>query len=82
MLLARGLQYKGQAFCQGLEKDLVAKDEQIWALKQELEVAKKLAKENEDTHKTTEEQIKKMRVDFEGYRKKKRDEHNKVVAGA
>ena len=67
MLLARGLQHQGQAFHQGLEKDLVAKDERIRALEQELEAAKKLAEENEATRKTAEEQIEEMCCDFRDY---------------
>lgn len=82
MLLARGLQHQGQAFCQGLEKDLAAKEAWIWALEQELDAARKLAKENDAAHKTDEEQIKKMRHDFEEYRKEKRNERSKIVAGA
>ena len=67
MLLAEGLQHQGQAFCQGLEKDLMAKDAWIWALEQELEAAKKLAEDNEVARKTAEEQIEKMRQEFDDY---------------
>jgi len=70
------------AFHQGLEKELATKDDQIWALEQELEAAKKLTEDNEAVGKSTEEQIAKMREDFEGYRKQKREERDKVVAGA
>jgi hypothetical protein len=75
MLVARGLQHQGQAFHQGLKRDLAAKDARIQALKQ-LEVAKKLSEENDAARKTAKEQIEKMRTDFEGYQKRKRDEHN------
>ena len=67
MLLAQGLQHQGQAFCQGLERDLAAEDVKIQALKKELGAAKKLAEENASTHKTAEEQVEKMHQDFEGY---------------
>ena len=43
MLLAQGLQHQGCAFCQGLEKDLMVRDERIWALEKELKAAKELA---------------------------------------
>jgi hypothetical protein len=69
------------AFCQGLEKDLVAKDERIWALEQELEMAKKLVEENDAAHKTAEEQIEKMHHDFAEYQKQKCEERNWVIAG-
>lgn len=82
MLLARGLQHQGQAFCEGLEKDLVARDERIRALEQELEAANKLAEENATARRVAEEQVEQMRKDFEGYQKKKRDERKKVLAGA
>ena len=68
MLLARGLQHQGQAFCQGL--------------KRKLEVDKKLAEENEATRKTAEEQAEKMHQEFDDYQRQKRDERKKVVAGA
>ena len=45
----------------------MTKDDKIWALEQELEVAKKLTEENKTAHKTAEEQIVKMHEDFEGY---------------
>jgi predicted DNA-binding protein YlxM (UPF0122 family) len=45
-------------------------------------VAKRLAEENDAAHKSVEEQIKKMRQDFEGYQKKKLEECNKLVTGA
>ena len=82
MLLVWGLQHQGQAFRQGLEKDLTAKDERIWALKRELEIAKKLAEESETARKTLEEQIEKMQKDFEEYSQQRRDEHKKVVVDA
>ena len=41
-----------------------------------------MVKENDFARKTTEEQIKKMRHDFEDYRKQRHDEHNKVVVDA
>jgi hypothetical protein len=66
MLVARGLQNQGLAFCQGLEKDLAAKDEWIRALEKELEATKKLAEENA----------------FEDYQKRKQGEGNRLVAGA
>ena len=55
MLLARGLQHQGHAFCQGLEKNLLANDERIRALEKELVVAKELAKKNASACKTVEE---------------------------
>ena len=61
MPLARGLQHQGHAFCQGLEKDLAAKDVKIRALEKELEAANKLAEENASARKTMEEQVEKMR---------------------
>jgi DNA-binding protein H-NS len=77
-----GLQHQGQAFHQGLEKDLAVKVERIWALKKELESSKKLVEENGAARKTVEEQIEKLGQVFEGYQKKKLDEHNKFVASA
>jgi predicted nucleic acid-binding Zn-ribbon protein len=82
MLLAHGLQHQGQAFHEGLERDLAVKDERIGTLAQELETAKKQAEENESARKAAEEQIEKMHHDFRDYQKTKCDEHNKVVAGA
>jgi hypothetical protein len=46
MLLARGLRQQGQAVRQNLQKELVNRAEKIQALEQELEVAKKQAKED------------------------------------
>jgi hypothetical protein len=60
----------------------MAKDARIRALERELEVTKKLAKENEAARKTAEEQAEKMHEEFGDYQKRKRDEHKKVVAGA
>jgi hypothetical protein len=82
MLLTHGLQHQGQAFHEGLERDLAAKDERICILEQELEAAKKLAEENDSARRTVEEQIEKMRHDFRDYKRKKCDEHNKVIASA
>ena len=55
-----GASTSGPSFSLGLEKDLAAKDAWIRALEQELEVAKKLAKENEAARKTAEERVEKM----------------------
>ena len=41
-----------------------------------------MAKKNASTRKTIEEQVEKMRQDFEGYQKRKLEEWNKLVAGA
>jgi Skp family chaperone for outer membrane proteins len=60
MLLARGLRQQGQAVRQNLQKELVNRAEKIQALEQELEVAKKQAKEDENARKTSKAQIKKM----------------------
>ena len=60
----------------------MAKDEQICALEQELKAAKKLVKENTAARWTAEEQAEQMGQDFEGYQKRKREEHNKLTAGA
>ena len=38
--------------------------------------------DNESARKVVEEQMEKMRVDFEGYHRKKREEHNRIVTGA
>jgi hypothetical protein len=82
MLVARGLQNQGLAFCQGLEKDLAAKDEWIRALEKELEATKKLAEENAAARRTAEEQVEQIRLDFEDYQKRKQGEGNRLVAGA
>ena len=58
----------------------MTKDDRIRALKEELEAAKKLIEENETACKVVEEQIMKMREDFNVYRRQKHDEWNKVVA--
>ena len=44
-------------------------------------MAKRLAEKNDDARKSMEEQIKKMRQDFEEYQKKL-EERNKLVTGA
>ena len=44
-------------------------------------MAKKLAEENGSACKTTEEQVEKMRQDFEGYQKRKLEEWSKLVTG-
>ena len=77
-----GASTSGPSFSLGLEKDLAAKDALIQALEQELEVAKKLAEENEAACKTTEEQTEEMHRDFRDYQKKKCVERNKVIADA
>ena len=82
MLQARGLRQRGRAFRYGLEKELATKDDKIWALEQELEAAKKLAKENENARRAVEEQIAKMREDFADYHWWKTNERNKVLADA
>ena len=56
-------------------------DDKIQALEQELEMVKKQAKEVETTRKTAEEQVKKMREDFDGYHRWKNDEW-KIMADA
>ena len=80
MLLAQGLQQQGLAFHQGLERELATKVDKLWALEQELEAAKKLAKENKAARKTTKEQIAKMHEDFDWYHRQRCDERNKIVA--
>jgi hypothetical protein len=57
-----------------MEKDLATKYKRIQALEKELEAAKKLAERNGAARKTAEEQIEKMRQDFEGYQKRKLEE--------
>lgn len=44
-------------------------------------MAKKLAEDNESARRVAEEQVGKMQVEFENYLMKKRDEHNRIVAG-
>ena len=61
---------------------MATKDDKIRALEQKLEAAKKLAEENEAARKTTEEQIAKMREDFKGYCRQRREERNMIVADA
>jgi hypothetical protein len=57
-----------------MEKDLATKYKRIQALEKELEATKKLAEQNGAARKTAEEQIEKMRQDFEGYQKRKLEE--------
>lgn len=45
-------------------------------------MAKKLARENEATRRTIEEQMEKMRHEFVDYQKQKCEERNRVVVGA
>lgn len=82
MLLAQGLQQQGQAYRQGLEKELAHRDDKIRALEQELETAKKQAEEAETARKISEVQVEKMREDFDCYHRQKNDERKKIVADA
>ena len=52
---------------------MATKDDKIWALEQELEVAKKLTEENEAARKTVEERVEKMHQEFDDYQKRKHE---------